>query len=162
MPSFSKVLTASIVVPPGEHTISLSSPGCFLVSSTILAAPITACAQNSYAISLFIPYETAQSAIASININAYAGEDPLAPITTSIKLSSTISLFPKESNIVFTASMSFFSIFLLGESELIPQFTSAGVFGMVLIIFLSFPIIFSTLFILIPAAIVTIIFSVSI
>ena len=40
-PCSSRVSTAAIVVPPGEHTISFSSPGCLPVSRTILAAPYT-------------------------------------------------------------------------------------------------------------------------
>jgi tryptophan synthase beta chain len=47
MPFSSSTLTAWMVVPPGEHTISFNSPGCFPVSSTILALPSTDCAANS-------------------------------------------------------------------------------------------------------------------
>ena len=38
-PFSSSTRTASMVVPAGEHTISFNSPGCFPVSSTILALP---------------------------------------------------------------------------------------------------------------------------
>ncbi len=38
-PSASREATASIVVPPGEQTMSFNCPGCFPVSSTILAEP---------------------------------------------------------------------------------------------------------------------------
>ena len=38
--------SASMVVPAGEVTISLSSPGCFPVSRTILALPSTAWEAN--------------------------------------------------------------------------------------------------------------------
>ena len=75
-PCSSNTPTASIVVPAGEHTMSLSSPGCFPVSRTIFALPRTACAANLYACALGIPSATAASAIASININTYAGELP--------------------------------------------------------------------------------------
>jgi hypothetical protein len=40
-PFFSKVLTASMVVPPGEQTLSLKSAGCSPLSITSLAAPKT-------------------------------------------------------------------------------------------------------------------------
>ncbi len=43
-PISSSVCTPSIVVPPGEQTISFSSPGCFPVSSKSFALPITLCA----------------------------------------------------------------------------------------------------------------------
>ena len=42
IPSFSRVLTPSMVVPAGEQTMSFSSPGCFPVSNTIFALPRTA------------------------------------------------------------------------------------------------------------------------
>ena len=45
-PFSSSLHTPAMVVPAGEHTISLSSPGCFPVSSTILALPSTDCAAN--------------------------------------------------------------------------------------------------------------------
>ena len=48
-PAASSTFTASIVVPAGEHTISFNSPGCFPVSRTIFALPITAFAANLYA-----------------------------------------------------------------------------------------------------------------
>ena len=41
-PFSSSTRTASMVVPPGEQTISFSAPGCSPVSSTIFAEPITA------------------------------------------------------------------------------------------------------------------------
>ena len=68
-PFSSKTRTASIVVPAGEHTISLSSAGCFPVSKTIFALPSTAWAANLYACARGIPSATAASAIASINRN---------------------------------------------------------------------------------------------
>lgn len=40
-PVSSNLCMAAIVVPPGEHTSSLSCPGCFPDSSTIFAAPCT-------------------------------------------------------------------------------------------------------------------------
>ena len=69
--------------------MSFNSPGCFPVSNTILALPKTACAANSYANALGIPSATASSAIASININTYAGELPLMPTTVSKRFSGT-------------------------------------------------------------------------
>ncbi len=39
-PSSSSTRTASMVVPPGEQTISFSAPGCSPVSSTILRNPL--------------------------------------------------------------------------------------------------------------------------
>lgn len=38
-PLFSSWCTAWMDVPPGEHTSSFRDPGCWFVSSTILAAP---------------------------------------------------------------------------------------------------------------------------
>jgi len=49
------------VVPAGEHTISLSSAGCFPVSKTIFALPSTAWAANLYACARGIPSATAAS-----------------------------------------------------------------------------------------------------
>ena len=51
-PCCSSVFTPTIVLPPGEQTISLSSPGCLPVSSTILAAPNTVCAASLCAVAL--------------------------------------------------------------------------------------------------------------
>jgi len=48
-PFSSNVATASIVVPPGEQTISFNAPGCIPVYSTIFAEPNTAWAANLYA-----------------------------------------------------------------------------------------------------------------
>ena len=84
MPLRSSETTASIVVPPGEQTLSLSTPGWVPVSSTIFAAPSTACAANVYAYARGMPCRTAASAIASINRSTYAGDEPLTAVTTSI------------------------------------------------------------------------------
>mmetsp|Transcript_957 Transcript_957/g.1494 ORF Transcript_957/g.1494 Transcript_957/m.1494 type:complete len:109 (-) Transcript_957:883-1209(-) len=40
-PAFSSSCTPAMVVPPGDVTMSLRAPGCFPVSSTIIALPIT-------------------------------------------------------------------------------------------------------------------------
>ena len=106
MPFSSSTRTAWIVVPAGEHTISLSSPGCFPVSRTIFALPSTAWAANVYAWLLGMPPATAASAIASININTYAGELPLTAVTTSISFSSIISAFEKPEHKSSTVSSS--------------------------------------------------------
>ena len=42
----SNFATAAMVVPAGEQTASFNSPGCLLVSNTILAAPRTDWAAN--------------------------------------------------------------------------------------------------------------------
>ena len=63
--SRSSTATASMVVPPGEQTMSFNSPGCIPVSRSILALPRTDCAANSYACFLGIPSATAASARAS-------------------------------------------------------------------------------------------------
>lgn len=42
-PFFSRSITASIVVPPGEQTSSLSTPGCLPVSKANFAEPNIAC-----------------------------------------------------------------------------------------------------------------------
>ena len=44
MPRSSSVRTPWIVEPAGEQTLSLSTPGCWFVSSTILAVPSIICA----------------------------------------------------------------------------------------------------------------------
>ena len=45
-PEASSAATAAMVVPPGEQTLSLRTPGCSPVSRTILAEPKTAWATN--------------------------------------------------------------------------------------------------------------------
>ena len=113
----------------------MSSPGCLPVSRTIFALPSTACAAKRYACALGMPSATAASAIASININTYAGELPLTPTTTSIISSSTISVFPNPAKIRQTVSTSSLLHVALPQTQLMPSPTSAGVFGMVRTIF---------------------------
>ena len=48
-PDSSRAYTPSMVVPAGEQTASLSSPGCCPVSRTIFADPSTVCAANRMA-----------------------------------------------------------------------------------------------------------------
>ena len=67
-PIYSNLWIASTVVPPGLVTSSFNYPGCYPVSSTILADPKTVYAANFCATSLGSPILTPPSAIASINI----------------------------------------------------------------------------------------------
>src|SRR5438105_1593187 len=62
----SRVCSPAMVVPPGLATMSLSTPGCDPVSSTILAAPRTVCAASAVATSRGKPTRTPPSLSASI------------------------------------------------------------------------------------------------
>ena len=119
--------------------MSLSSPGCLPVSSTIFALPRTACAAKRYACARGIPSATAASAIASININTYAGELPLTETTTSIRRSGSISAFPQLSRIFSTSCISASDTSSLQHTPVMPSPTRAGVFGMHLTSFTFLP-----------------------
>ena len=67
-PSAFRDSTPSMVVPPGEHTRSISSQGCSLLSAIILALPSTLWVAICSAWSLRIPCFTPALARASINI----------------------------------------------------------------------------------------------
>ena len=54
-PFFSRSITASIVVPPGEQTSSLRTPGCFPVSNANFAEPNIDCSASLYAFALGNP-----------------------------------------------------------------------------------------------------------
>ena len=57
-----------MVAPPGEQTSSLSTSGCFPVSSTILAAPSIDCAASLIESALERPFRTPASDMASITM----------------------------------------------------------------------------------------------
>ena len=120
--------------------MSFNSPGCIPVSRSILALPRTDCAANSYACFLGIPSATAASARASRKRNTYAGELPLTPVTVSIRYSGTTSARPKLFRRVKTSCSSSSVTRSLAQTPVIPSPTSAGVFGMVRINFVGFPI----------------------
>ena len=77
---FSNASTPAIVVPPGDVTPSLSSPGCFPVCSTISAAPFTVWAASWVATFLGRPARTPPSLRASMNWKTYAGPEPERPV----------------------------------------------------------------------------------
>ena len=119
--------------------MSFSSPGCLPVSSISFALPSTACAANLYACALGIPSATAASAIASRNINTYAGELPETPVTTSIRFSGMISVLPKLLQSFTASSVSSSVTRLFTQRPVIPSPTIAGVLGIVRTIFVFSP-----------------------
>ena len=88
-PPSSSSCAPSIVVPPGLQTMSLSSPGCLPVSSTIFAVPSIVCAANRVEMSRGKPAATPPSLSASMIMYPYAGPLPLSPVTALINLSFT-------------------------------------------------------------------------
>ena len=76
MPRSSSVRTPWIVEPAGEQTLSLSTPGCWPVSSTIFAVPSIICAAYWIADARGRPHATPPSAIDSKKIAAKAGPQP--------------------------------------------------------------------------------------
>ena len=72
----SRAFTPSIVEPAGEHTASLSSPGCFPVSSCSLADPSSIWEARAVAVLLGRPQATPPSASASMKRSAKAGPQP--------------------------------------------------------------------------------------
>ncbi len=120
-----------MVVPAGEQTISLSSPGCFPVSRTIFAEPKTACAANLYALSLGIPDRTAASAMASMNMKTYAGLLPVSAVTSLIRPSSSSSAFPEYPKSSIMLSFSWGDWVPSKHTRATPSPTRAGVLGMV-------------------------------
>ncbi|OPZ25772.1 MAG: hypothetical protein BWZ01_02367 [Deltaproteobacteria bacterium ADurb.BinA179] len=122
----------SIVVPPGEATISLRSPGCLPVSSTMAAAPFSVAAASSIARFLGSPARTPPSAMASTKRKQNAGPDPDRAVTAFISLSSTCIHLPTEENISRAVLTS--SSVHEGEAQRAdaPSRTRAGVLGMTL------------------------------
>mmetsp|Transcript_2930 Transcript_2930/g.13194 ORF Transcript_2930/g.13194 Transcript_2930/m.13194 type:complete len:313 (-) Transcript_2930:462-1400(-) len=94
-PPFSSSCTARMVVPPGEQTLSLSSPGCDPVSNTIFDAPMTVWAARRLASTRGRPAATPPSASASMNWKTYAGPEPETPTTASMSLSGTTTHSPQ-------------------------------------------------------------------
>mmetsp|Transcript_20047 Transcript_20047/g.60740 ORF Transcript_20047/g.60740 Transcript_20047/m.60740 type:complete len:268 (-) Transcript_20047:304-1107(-) len=95
-----------MVVPPGLVTISLSSPGCFPVSSTMVAAPRTVCAARRSATWRGRPARTAPSASASMKLNTKAGPEPETPVTASRSFSFTSMTSPTAPKTVSTLALS--------------------------------------------------------
>jgi hypothetical protein len=75
IPPSSSVCNPVMAVPPGEVTMSLSRPGCSLVSSSILAEPRRVCAARSCAVRRDSPTLTPASLSASRIRKTYAGPE---------------------------------------------------------------------------------------
>ena len=105
-PRSSRVLTPSMVVPPGEQTSSLRTSGCFPVSRTILAAPSMDWAASIMEASLDSPLSTPASAMASMTMYMKAGELPAMPVMASIWDSGTSAMRPTDSRMSATFSFS--------------------------------------------------------
>jgi len=102
----SRAFTPSIVVPPGEHTLSFSSPGCLPELSTISAAPFTVSAAYKSALSLGRPQRTPPSERASMNKYTNAGPHPERALAASISFSSILSVIPANLKISSNYSVS--------------------------------------------------------
>ena len=118
-----------MVVPAGEQTSSFSCPGCFPVSSTILALPSTACAAILMASGRRMPSRTAASAIASISMKIYAGLLPLTAMKPSNNFSSMTAVSPIASKIPCAYAKSAAESVVWRQIAVMPAPTSAGVFG---------------------------------
>mmetsp|Transcript_5175 Transcript_5175/g.18563 ORF Transcript_5175/g.18563 Transcript_5175/m.18563 type:complete len:205 (-) Transcript_5175:308-922(-) len=154
-PHRSNSATAAIVVPPGDVTPSFNAPGCFPVSMTIFAAPITVLAARSCATPRGSPAKTPPSAMASMTWKTYAGPLPLTPVTAFRRLSFTWWIFPTASNSVLTVSACVWSQYLPADIAAATHFTRQGVFGMTRIIGTPSPAAASMVAIVTPAAMET-------
>ena len=144
----------AIVVPPGEETMFFMSDGFMPVSSISLAVPSKVCADSLTAVSLLRPIFTPPSASASAKTAANAGPLPLRPVTASISFSScttsTVPSFVKRSVIDMRSSS---VLNLLKYIPKAPSWTTAGLFGITLVIFSSFFNVFCIKDVFTPAAI---------
>mmetsp|Transcript_23867 Transcript_23867/g.61275 ORF Transcript_23867/g.61275 Transcript_23867/m.61275 type:complete len:223 (-) Transcript_23867:437-1105(-) len=129
-PPTSSWCTPAIVVPAGEHTASLSCPGCLPVSTTILAEPITVCAASCREISRGRPAATPPSASASMARNTYAGPLPLTAVTALNSFSSHSTQVPTEDISSITAAPSSAVAFAPRHIAAAVALTRQGVLGM--------------------------------
>ena len=118
-----------MVLPPGLHTASLRAPGCWPLSSTILALPNTIWAAYSCALARGRPQATPPSASASINWYTQAGPQPDTQLAASMRDSGTASSRPAGA-ISFKNSASSSAVTLEEQYWIMPAPTMAGVLGM--------------------------------
>ena len=130
MPQASSASTPRIVVPPGEHTPSLISPGCMPVSSWSRPVPTAVWLARRYAVARGRPCFTPASAIASIIIATNAGPQPEIAIAAPISREGSVSTAPSALN-SFTASSRSEAVSVVSSSNSsMPAPTPQGVFGM--------------------------------
>ena len=118
-----------MVLPPGLHTASFSSPGCLPLSKTSLALPSTIWAAYSCALARGRPQATPPSASASMNWYTQAGPQPETQLAASIRVSGTGSSRPAGA-ISLQNSASSSAVTWLEQYWIIPSPTEAGVLGM--------------------------------
>ena len=129
MPFSSSTRRPSMVVPAGEQTASFSAAGCWPVSSTIRAEPATAAAAMRYADALGNPSATPASAMASMNIYTYAGEQPATAVAASKRCSESTSPSPNDWTKAMTRALSASLSPSPYATDVIPQPMAAGVLG---------------------------------